>query len=315
MRQDQSNAFRARCALAASLCVAACVTTSGRLEANRFQHAEYPYALFYVPLGRPESPLGPHYRLENFRSPDGHHLYARSGSGFTIARSYPDTSPPLVKREPFYDLLLSRDEPKAAFWLRSVPLRPEQGALPLATLAAQYLTEVARAGRVAVPMGVEARAVAAPRRAELRDPRQSPCELSKREALRLDFQVEDLSAARGSGGPSWKQGSVVLVRSGYLARDKYPVLLLAGRSSMPEASAQLEPDFDRMLQLLVLGDKGQGLSMKGGSSCGPASAGGPPETVAPPAESAPPANTTPELEVPIIQDDGAPPAELPPESP
>jgi hypothetical protein len=85
------------------------------------------------------------------------------------------------------------------------------------------------------------------------------------------------------------------------------VLLLAGRSSAPADAAALEPDFDRMLSLLVLGDEGQGLSMKGGHSCGlhgaspsstPDSAGSAGEA---PSGELPEA--TPELEVPIIQED------------
>jgi hypothetical protein len=296
--------------LVLSLCSAACVSASGRLEANRFQHGDYPYALFYAPYGRREAPLGPHYRLENYRSPDGRHIHPRSGTGYSITRTYPDTSPPLVQREPFYDLLLSRDQPKAAFWLRSVPLAPEQGALPLDQLADRYLVNVANTGRVAVTLGLEGDARSA-QPAQLRSTNKRACELSKREALRLDFEV-DAGAQLGQAGqaahaPDWKQGSVVLVRSGYLARGKYPVLLLAGRSSAAADAAALETDFDRMLSLLVLGDKGQGLSMKGGHSCGlhGASPSSAPDSAAG-AREAPGGElpqATPELEVPIIQED------------
>lgn len=295
--------------LVLSLCSAACVTSSGRLESNRFQHADYPYALFYAPYGRPEAPLGPYYRLENYRTPDGRHMHPRSGTGYSITRTYSDTVPPLQQREPFYDLLLSRDQPKAAFWLRSVPLAPEQGSLPLDQLADRYLANVANTGRVAVTIGVEGDARSA-RPAQLRGASKRACELSKREALRLDFEVDAAGQAGQAGqaarAPDWKQGSVVLVRSGYLARGKYPVLLLAGRSSAPADAAALEPDFDRMLSLLVLGDEGQGLSMKGGHSCGlqdaiprsPLVPGGSAREAQ--GGEAPP---TPELEVPIIQED------------
>jgi hypothetical protein len=303
-------------ALVLVLCSSACVTSSGRLESNRFQHADYPYALFYAPYGRRETPLGPHYQLENFRSPDGRHIHPRSGTGYSITRTYPGTSPPLAQREPFYDLLFSRAQPEAAFWLRSVPLRPEQAGLALDQLADRYLGNAANAGRVAVTFGVEGDARSA-HPAQLRVLQKRPCELSKRAALRLDFEVDvsgsapeqaaqGAANARAAAGPVWKQGSVVLVQSGYLARSKYPVLLLAGRSSAPADAAALEPDFDQMLTLLVLGDEGQGLSMKGGHSCGFAGAG---PDAAPGAadaastgsggEVAPP----PELEVPIIQEE------------
>jgi hypothetical protein len=296
--------------LVLSLCSAACVTSSGRLESNRFQHADYPYALFYAPYGRREAPLGPHYQLENFRSPDGRHIHPRSGTGYSITRTYPDTSPPLAQREPFYDLLLSRDQPRAAFWLRSVPLRPEQAGLTLEQLAERYLGNVANTARVAATFGVEGDPRAA-QPAQLRILQRRACELSKREALRIDFEV-DAGAAAQPGAPrtaaasDWRQGSVVLVRSGYLAREKYPVLLLAGRSSAAADAAVLEPDFDQMLQRLVLGDKGQGLSMKGGHTCQLSAASASPAAgpAAVPSDGAggeQPA--TPELEVPIVQDD------------
>src|SRR5687767_8132408 len=105
-------------------------------------------------------------------------------------------------------------------------------------------------------MGVEA-APTGPKRAQLRETGRLPCELSKREALRLDFEVENPRAAKSLAAPTWKAGSVVLVRSGYLARGKYPVLMLVGRSSAVADAPQLEPDYDRLLELLVLGDKGQ----------------------------------------------------------
>ena len=35
------------------LAAAACMPKAGRLEINRFQHDEYPYAVFYTPEGDP----------------------------------------------------------------------------------------------------------------------------------------------------------------------------------------------------------------------------------------------------------------------
>jgi hypothetical protein len=281
---------------------AACVSSTGRLEQNRFQHEIYPYALFYPPQGRAEAPLGPHYQLENFRSPDGRHRYQKAGDGYTIARSYAAETPPRRERELFYDLLLSRDTPPAAIWIRSAPLSEADRELPLETLAQRYLENAARLGRVAVPMGLE-ELPASNKRWGLRASSRLPCQLSKREALRIDFEVENARAARSLSEPSWKAGSVVLVRSGYLARGRYPVLLLVGRSSAPEDGAQLETDFERLLERLVLGDKGQGLAMKGGHTCqlgvGTNEQEMPPAT--PSARSAG-EHTTPELEVPIIQE-------------
>jgi hypothetical protein len=281
-----------------------CATSPGRLEANRFQHEAYPYALFYADGGRAEYPLGPHYKLENFYSPDGRHRHARLGGEFTIDRTYRDESPAVVGNEAFYDLLFSRDEPNARFWLRTVPLAQADAGTALGTLSQRYLDAVAKSGRAAAPFGLEREADAHP--AELRNVRTFACELSKRAALRIDFELENPGAKRTLDEPEWRGVSVVLVQTGYFAREHYPVVLLVGRESDKPGDATLAHDFDRMLTQLALGDKGLGLTMKGGSTCteeGPQAAA---ESPANPSATSPESSggeRTPELEVPIIQED------------
>jgi hypothetical protein len=288
------------CALLAS----ACATAPGRLEANRFQHDVYPFALFYPDGGRAEYPLGPHYTVENFYSPDGHHRHPRLGGEFTIDRTYRDESPAVVASESFYDLLLSRDQPKARFWLRSVPLAQAEVSTTLATLSEQYLAAVAKAGRAAAPFGLEREAAA--NAAHVRNVRNRPCELSKREALRVDFELENLGAERTLDEPAWRSVSVVLVHTGYFARVHYPVVMLVGRESDKADDPILTHDFDRMLGQLALGDKGLGLTMKGGTTCGSEGAQGalePAQNAAPAGPAGSGGERTPELEVPIIQED------------
>jgi hypothetical protein len=302
------------------LLACACASAPGRLEANRFQHERYPYSLFYAPTGNAEYPLGAHYTVENFEWRDKRHRYAKLGPEFTIDRTYRDESPAMVGREPFYDLLLSREQPRAHFWLRSVPLAKAERDTALATLAQQYVDAISQAGRADAPFGLEAPLkLAAP--VELRAVQTRACELSKREALRLDFTLQNPAAARSLNEPEWLHASVVIVRTGYFTRVNYPVLLLAGRTSAVANDPAIERDFDRMLELLALGDKGQGLTMKGGTSCtnqpSSGAAGTSPgntESGAAPAAPGPAPTATsgdqrgPTLEVPIIQDDAAPPA-------
>jgi hypothetical protein len=289
---------------ACALLAAACATSPGRLESNRFQHEAYPYALFYPEGGRAEYPLGPHYKVENFYSPDGQHRYPRLGDEFSIDRTYRDESPAVVGSESFYDLLLSHDDPKARFWLRSVPLAKADASVPLATLAQRYLDAVTKTGRAAAPFGLEREA--ASNAAQVRNVQRSACALSKRQALRLDFELENPGAKRTLDEPEWRSVSVVLVETGYFARVHYPVVLLVGSQSDKAGDPALTRDFDRLLEQLALGDKGRGLTMKGGSTCGVAAV-----TAAQKATDAPAAGPatsgaerTPELEVPIIQEDG-----------
>jgi hypothetical protein len=285
--------------------LASCATSPGRLEANRFQHDTYPYALFYADGGRADYPLGAHYTVENFYSPDGHHRHPRLGGEFTIDRSYRDESPAVIGSESFYDLLLSRDDPKARFWLRSVPLATAEQGTTLTTLAQRYLDAVAKAGRAAAPFGLEREAP--PRTAQLRNVRNRPCELSKRQALRVDFELENLGAERTLDEPAWRSVSVVLVHTGYFARQHYPVLMLVGRESDKGDDPTLTRDFDRMLAQLALGDKGRGLTMKGGTTCGTEGAESAVEAEQGASQDSPTsgAERTPELEVPIIQEDAA----------
>jgi hypothetical protein len=81
--------------------------------------------------------------------------------------------------------------------------------------------------------------------------------------------------------------------------------MLVGRESANAADPVLARDFDRMLGLLALGDVGQGLTMKGGSTCGSEQIAAQ-ASAAPPPESSGGEQRTPELEVPIIQEDATP---------
>lgn len=300
----------ARVAIQASALLAvACATTPGRLESNRFQNQLYPYSLFYPEGGRAEYPLGPHYTVDNFYSPDGHHRYPHLGGAFSVERIYRDESPAMVGNESFYDLLLSHDDPKARFWLRSVPLAQADSGVPLATLAQRYLDAVAKSGRAAAPFGVEREAVE--NKAEVRHVRRGECELSKRKALRLDFELENPGAKRTLDEPDFRSVSVVLVETGYFARKHYPVLLLAGSESDKANDAALTRDFDRMLEQLALGDKDQGLTMKGGTTCGAQAIAGSTQNAqeaSSPSAASSGGEQTPVLEVPIIQEDAPDPA-------
>lgn len=294
--------------LACALLLSACATGPGRLEANRFQHDTYPYSLFYTEGGRSEYPLGPHYTVENFYSPDGKHRHARLGGEFTIDRGYRDESPAVVGSESFYDLLLSREDPKARFWIRSVPLAAAEQGTALAALGQRYLEIVAKTGRAAAPFGLEREAEPSP--VQLRNVHTNTCELSKRAALRVDFELENPGAKRTLDEPEWRAVSVVLVQTGYFARRQYPVVMLVGRESAKADDPTLTRDFDRMLGLLALGDVGQGLTMKGGTTCGSEQIAAQPQPAAAGAESSG-SERTPDLEVPIIQEDAMPAPESP----
>jgi hypothetical protein len=298
-----------------TLLLGACASAPGRLEANRFQHEVYPYSLFYAETGSAEYPLGAHYTVENFESRDGRHRYARLGPEFTIDRSYRDESPAMVGREPFYDLLLARDQPWARFWLRSVPLAKAERDTPLLTLAQRYVDAAAESGRATPPFGLEEPLKVATR-VELREVKTRSCELSKRDAVRLDFALQNPEAAHRLNEPEWLYVSLVIIGTGYYARTHYPVLLLAGRTAAAAHDETLDRDFERVLDRLVLGDKGQGLSMKGGHTCGAnaaESSGGAVTPAAPGREGSTPSAAGgelrgPALEVPIIEEDASAPA-------
>jgi hypothetical protein len=281
----------------------ACASSPGRLEPNRFQHARYPYSLFYAEGGSADHPLGAPYSVVNFVAQDGRHYYAKLGPDFTIERHYRDEQPAQVGREPFYDLLLKREQPEARFWLRSVPLAKADTDQPLGALAQRYLSAAAKAVQPAPPFGVEPEPEGGAS-TELTDVRVRACDLSKREAVRLDFALKNPAAVTTLSEPEKIYASVVLVRSGYLARDRYPVLVVAGKNSNVAADPTLEQDFDRMLDRLVLGDKFKGLSMKGGHSCGKQAPAGTAEAGAGTAPASSGGDLRgPALEVPIVQEE------------
>jgi hypothetical protein len=250
--------------LAAACALPSCINAQGRLESNRFQHRAYPYAVFYAEGGRPDAPLGPGWKVENFRFPDKKHMYPLAGVGFTTLRGFDaNRDGKLDKRreELFYDLLLSHKAPAGAMWVRSVPLAHADAALAPSELAQRYVSAAIEQGRVAASFGMELDAL--PARSAVGH--GNSCELSKRSAYRIDFELP--AGKKGGKRRPARDGSVVVVQTPYRADAGHPVFLLIGRSSAPEHATALEHDFDKLLAATVLGDLHAGLSMKGGHSC------------------------------------------------
>jgi hypothetical protein len=250
--------------LAATHMLPACIHAQGRLESNRFQHRAYPYAVFYADGGRPDAPLGPGWKVENFRFPDKKHMYPLAGMGFTTLRGFDanrDGKLDNRREELFYDLLLSHKGPAGAMWVRSVPLAHADAALAPSELAQRYVSAAVEQGRVAASFGMELAALPARSGAG----HGSSCELSKRSAYRIDFELP--AGKVGSTRHAARDGSVVVVQTPYRADAGHPVVLLIGRSSAPEHATALEHDFEKLLAATVLGDLHAGLSMKGGHTC------------------------------------------------
>lgn len=262
---------------------------AGRLEINRFQHDEYPYAVFYTPEGDPLRPLGGSWQVDNFSVEAGTNRYVpKQGPEYASERSYDvdgNGTPEVVKREVFYDLLLDHAQKDATMWVRTVPVSAKDRDKDLKTLGERYVDSVARSGNVAVPFGAESPVGPSGKRFVSQTLHAEGCTVSKREAHRVDFEIADVDQANIAQA-HWKRASVVLVRTGYGHRVEngngghtdYPVLMALGLSAKPEDFAALEGDFERLLKQTVLGDVGQGLSMNGETTCSlsrePATSGG-----------------------------------------
>ncbi len=261
-----------------SLAAGACVPKNGRLEINRFQHEEYPYAVFYLPDGDPVKPLGGDWRVSNFSVEPGNRYAAKKGPEYITERRYDTTGdgqPDKTQYESFYDLLLDHAQQDASMWVRTVPIPPEDKDKALSVLADRYLEAVGSAGKVLVPFGVEAPTSTVDKRFATRVFHSETCTVSKREAYRVDFEVADVDPLQVSSAQArWQRGAVVLVRTGYGHRVTsasgyvdYPALMALGLSARPQDFAALAPDFERLLKQTVLGDVGQGLSMNGETTC------------------------------------------------
>jgi hypothetical protein len=256
-----------------------CAHRVGRLEINRFQHEEFPYAVFYVPDGEPTAPLGGQWRVDNFTLPANSHRYvAKRGPEYEIERRYDvdgDGKPEGLEREPFYDLLLLHTQKDASMWVRSVPVSSAEKDKELAVFAERYVESVAGTGVVAVRFGSEGAVGSVGRRFASRVLHSESCTLSKREAYRVDFEVANVDQLQLSDQARWQRAAVVFVRTGYSHRvqnvrgvsTRFPVVMALGLSAKPQDFAALEPDFEKLLKQTVLGDEGKGLSMNGETTC------------------------------------------------
>ena len=262
------------------LSLTACMPKNGRLEVNRFQHAEFPYAVFYTPEGDPLTPLGKSWRTDNFFS-DAHGRYRpKQGDAWEISRTYDvdgDGKRETPVREFAYDLLLNHEEKDAAMWVSTFPIAEDEREQGLEVWAQRHVDAASGAGTIAVSLG-EGTSAAQTRRYATRILHRQPCTVSKREALQVDFEIANTELA-GAPDTRWRRGRVVLVRTGYersitatpsgaAVQAPYPVIMSLGLSARPEDFSPLEPDFDTLLKRTVLGDRGQGLSMNGESTCG-----------------------------------------------
>lgn len=257
--------------IAAALVLATgCVPKTGRLESNRYQHEEHPYAVFYGEEGTPNAPLGGTWQVENFTLAQGKYL-PKNAPELMVERGYDltgDGQPEARERVPFYDLLLAQTRSDDRMWVRTVPLSGAEADADLRMLAERYVSAASHAAKVAAPFGTELTSHSASASATHNVLHMQPCALSKRDALRVDFEL--------TTSPSdTRRGSVVLVRTGYGHRvahagayKDFPVLMLVGLSTRPERAAVLEPDFERLLKQTVLGEIGRGLSMHGSHTCG-----------------------------------------------
>lgn len=263
-----------------SLVASGCMPKTGRLEINRFQHEEFPYAVFYAPEGSPVRPLGGEWQVDNFWVQPGPNGYLpKDGAEYISERRY-DTDgngePETIAREPFYDLLLDHTQKDASLFVRTVPMAAKDKDKDLAVFAERYVEAVAGAGSIAVRFGAEGPVGSIERRYASRVLHSQTCTVSKREAYRVDFEVANVDQLQLSDRTRWKRGSVVLVRTGYGHRVRpaagaghadYPVLMLIGLAASPQDFASLEGDFERLLKQTVLGEVGKGLSMNGETTC------------------------------------------------
>ncbi len=266
---------------------AACIPANGRLETNRFQHSRYPYAVFYANGGAAMTPLGAHWRVDNFSlepSRAGNKYGPKQGSPYWVMRSYDlndDGEFDTKQREEFYDLLLEHNEKDAELWVRTVPMSSHDKDKDLSVLAERYVEAVAGAGSVVVQFGNEGQVGSIERRFASRVLGTRACTHSGRVAHRVDFEVANVDQLQLSDSARWVRGSLVLVRTGYGERltpsqnkqgVTFPVLMLIGVSARPSDYEMVASDFDLLLQKTVLGDVGKGLAMHGETTCGSSSA-------------------------------------------
>jgi hypothetical protein len=258
-----------------ALLAGACVSKSGRIESNRFQHQRYPYAVFFDEPVDPAAPFGKLWRVDNLTE-STRETTLKGGDDYTFNRVYDldaDGRGDFERLEQRYDLLLEHASDNAAMWITTFPLA--ERALPaasgdtsqLATLATRYAAAMAAQGELSPAFGPDSsEAPAGSAQASIE--RTRACSLSEREALRADLGF-------ASGGEQ-RSASIVVVRTGYQetvtdgvsSADRYPVFMIVGVMARPEQRPALEGEYQRLLDHTVLGDKHMGLSMHGVNTCG-----------------------------------------------
>jgi hypothetical protein len=272
-------------ALLALLALGACAgARQGTFAPNRFESGQYPYAV-YFDEGKPEHFASEAWRLDNYFEKTESDQYGKTirslepkhGAAYDVKRSYDlddDGKFDEAEKESFYDVLLEHRTVDANMWLRTVPLSGHDRDKGLRVLADRYVEAVSGAGAVAVRFGAES-VISIEKRFASRVLATSPCTVSGREALLVDFEVANVDQLQLSESARWLRGRLVLVRTGYQREITptgaqpvpFPVLMLVGMSASPSDFAALEADFDGFLGRVALGAPGQTLPFAGGHSC------------------------------------------------
>lgn len=274
--------------LSAALALSAlgCVKGNGRLEVDRYQHNQHPYAVFYTSGGSPKHPLGENWRTDNFTIPEPKPTRSRRrvdttptlkhGSDYDVVRSYDldDTGTANHKRkESLYDLSLEHERKDASMWVQTFAISTHNQKKDLDVFAHRFVEASAGAGLVAVRFGIDGPVGAVEKRFATRVLSETACKVSGREAYRVDFEMANVDQLQLQDEARSMRGSIVYVRTGYgdrvsKGRDAvFPVLMAVGLVARPKDFDALNADFDTLLSQTVLGHHGQALSGHGEHTC------------------------------------------------
>jgi hypothetical protein len=242
-------------------CIAlvACATASqGSFTPRRFESARDPYAVY---LSDAHELVGKDWRIANYevdyqlaRTSGGLHrkaeqtiftnkakLRPRHGRGYDVKRAYDldgDGRADVRSEEPRDDLAFEHRGSPGRIWLRTVPVRPAEGAADLRDLAVRLGAD-----------GHDGRTLAT-----------QSCELAGREAVWVDL---DGVAVRTR---------LVAVRTGFtreLGGRQLPVVMIAGFSADADDFDALARDFDDFLGRIALGSRTGGIPKAGSTDCQP----------------------------------------------
>lgn len=244
------NQWALKFALGLALLLVTGCAKGAHFREDAFYHDTFPYRVMNAEAGalRPTEA----WRIRNYQlGKHGEPLKPKRGGEVEFRFDTDNDGTFESKRRlPRYDVLLTHRNDDGQIWVRTVPLSAENSETDLAILARRFVEAVAGEGSLTVTLQDGASATAGARLAtRVLDAHKG--RLDDIEAYEVIFEIANVDQLKLDPNSRWQRVRLIFSRPDSfqysVGRATYSVMILLGYENFPEAFAEGNKDFERLL--------------------------------------------------------------------